>query len=125
MCGEMAADLEAVPILLGLGLVEFSASPSAIPALKRRISACTSAQTREIAAAGAHSPAPRRYVPSQPACFGRSKPSGLLCWDTKANPPMTQNETNRARPLKNSPSESSSFRAKNYSKRLCVAAYSG
>jgi phosphoenolpyruvate-protein phosphotransferase len=51
MCGEMAADLEAVPILLGLGLPEFSVSPAAIPALKRRIGVYTSAQTRQIAAA--------------------------------------------------------------------------
>ena len=51
MCGEMAADLEAIPILLGLGLAEFSASPAAIPALKRRIGAFTSAQTRELATA--------------------------------------------------------------------------
>jgi phosphocarrier protein FPr len=50
MCGEMAADLEATPILLGLGLPEFSASPSAIPALKQRIGQLTSAQARQIAA---------------------------------------------------------------------------
>jgi phosphoenolpyruvate-protein phosphotransferase len=49
MCGEMAADLAAAPILLGLGLPEFSASPAAIPALKRRIGALTTAQAREIA----------------------------------------------------------------------------
>ncbi len=50
MCGEMAADLDATPILLGLGLPEFSASPAAIPALKRRISQLTVGQTRQIAA---------------------------------------------------------------------------
>jgi phosphoenolpyruvate-protein phosphotransferase len=51
MCGEMAADLNATPILLGFGLNEFSASPSAIPALKRQIGAFTSDQTKKIAAA--------------------------------------------------------------------------
>jgi phosphoenolpyruvate-protein phosphotransferase len=49
MCGEMAADLDAVPILLGLGLAEFSASPSTIPALKRRIGEFSSAQARQLA----------------------------------------------------------------------------
>lgn len=49
MCGEMAADLDATPILLGLGLGEFSASPAAIPALKRRIGAFTSEQACAIA----------------------------------------------------------------------------
>ncbi len=37
MCGEMAADLIAVPLLIGLGLDAISVSPSAIPFLKRVI----------------------------------------------------------------------------------------
>jgi phosphoenolpyruvate-protein phosphotransferase len=49
MCGEMAASLEATPVLLGLGLTEFSASPSAIPALKRRIAALNYAEARKLA----------------------------------------------------------------------------
>ncbi|GAC1536927.1 MAG: phosphoenolpyruvate--protein phosphotransferase [Herpetosiphon sp.] len=51
MCGEMAADLDATPILLGFGLSEFSASPAAIPALKHRIGRLTSAGTQEVAKA--------------------------------------------------------------------------
>ena len=39
MCGEMAGDLRNVPILLGLGLDEISASASQIPVLKQRIAA--------------------------------------------------------------------------------------
>jgi phosphoenolpyruvate-protein phosphotransferase len=49
MCGELAADPTATPILLGLGLQEFSASPSAIPALKRQINQISIAQAIQIA----------------------------------------------------------------------------
>jgi phosphoenolpyruvate-protein phosphotransferase len=38
MCGEMAGDARNLPILLGLGLDEISASPSQIPALKQGLS---------------------------------------------------------------------------------------
>ncbi len=37
MCGELASDPKAVQILLGMGLDEFSVSPSAIPRLKKAI----------------------------------------------------------------------------------------
>jgi phosphoenolpyruvate-protein phosphotransferase len=37
MCGEMAGDRKAIPLLLGLGLDEFSANPAAIPAAKELI----------------------------------------------------------------------------------------
>lgn len=37
MCGEMAGDLDAVPLLLGLGLDEFSVNPPAIPQVKMLI----------------------------------------------------------------------------------------
>ena len=39
MCGEMAGDLEAIPVLLGLGLDEFSMNSHAIPAAKALIRA--------------------------------------------------------------------------------------
>ena len=35
LCGEMAGDIEAIPILLGLGVDELSMSPSLIPRAKR------------------------------------------------------------------------------------------
>ena len=35
VCGELAGDLVAIPILLGLGLDEFSMNPAAIPAAKQ------------------------------------------------------------------------------------------
>jgi phosphotransferase system enzyme I (PtsI) len=37
MCGEMAADSDAVPILVGLGLDEFSVDPSRVQAVKKEI----------------------------------------------------------------------------------------
>ncbi|HNT05577.1 MAG TPA: phosphoenolpyruvate--protein phosphotransferase, partial [Anaerolineae bacterium] len=50
MCGEMAGDPEAIPVLLGLGLDEFSMNPSAIPVAKELLRALTVRQAREIAA---------------------------------------------------------------------------
>ena len=37
VCGGMAADAAAVPILIGLGVRELSVVPAAIPALKRQV----------------------------------------------------------------------------------------
>lgn len=37
ICGEMAADTLAVPLLVGLGLDSLSVSPSAVPSVKRTI----------------------------------------------------------------------------------------
>jgi phosphocarrier protein FPr len=51
LCGELAGDLLAVPILLGLGLDEFSMNPPAIPAVKQVISKLTMVQAEAIAAA--------------------------------------------------------------------------
>lgn len=49
MCGEMAGDLEAIPVLLGLGLDEFSMNAPTIPAAKALIASLTLAQAQEIA----------------------------------------------------------------------------
>ena len=37
LCGELAGQVEGIPLLLGLGLDEFSMSPEAIPAARRLI----------------------------------------------------------------------------------------
>jgi phosphotransferase system enzyme I (PtsI) len=50
MCGEMAGDKEAIPILLGLGLDEFSMNAAAIPEAKHIIRALSFAEAKEIAA---------------------------------------------------------------------------
>ena len=49
LCGELAGEPLAIPILLGLGLDEFSMSPSSIPAAKQIIRALTLAEAREVA----------------------------------------------------------------------------
>jgi len=41
MCGEMASDLHAAVVLLGLGLDEFSMSAVSVPAVKKTIRAIT------------------------------------------------------------------------------------
>ena len=50
MCGELAGDELAAPLLLGLGLDEFSLVPAAIPAVKAAIRRWEMTQCREIAA---------------------------------------------------------------------------
>ncbi|ARV62823.1 phosphoenolpyruvate--protein phosphotransferase [Nostocales cyanobacterium HT-58-2] len=50
LCGELAADPLAVPILLGLGLDEVSLNPQAIPAFKQAIAQLTMTQAEAIAA---------------------------------------------------------------------------
>jgi phosphoenolpyruvate-protein phosphotransferase len=49
MCGEMAGMKKAIPILLGMGLDEFSMAPRAIPAAKRLIRMLTRPRAAEIA----------------------------------------------------------------------------
>ncbi len=49
MCGEMAGDVAAAPILLGLGLDEFSMSAVSIPRVKKVIRGLTWAEAQEIA----------------------------------------------------------------------------
>lgn len=50
LCGELGGDVMAVPLLLGLGLDEFSMAASAIPAVKQAIRQWTMAEAREVAA---------------------------------------------------------------------------
>ncbi|HVZ80815.1 MAG TPA: phosphoenolpyruvate--protein phosphotransferase [bacterium] len=51
MCGEMAGDPQLVPLLLGMGLDEFSASASVIPEVKKVIRMMPHAKAKEIAKA--------------------------------------------------------------------------
>jgi phosphotransferase system enzyme I (PtsI) len=47
MCGEMASDLDAIPILIGMGLDEFSVDPSDIGAVKKAIRTLKYTETLE------------------------------------------------------------------------------
>lgn len=49
MCGEMAGDLEAIPILLGLSLDEFSMNAPAIPRAKAMIRSLSMDEAHDIA----------------------------------------------------------------------------
>jgi phosphocarrier protein FPr/phosphocarrier protein len=49
VCGAIAGDLAAAPILIGLGVTELSAPPGAIPELKAAIRRLTLSQCRDIA----------------------------------------------------------------------------
>ncbi|NCQ18936.1 MAG: phosphoenolpyruvate--protein phosphotransferase [Ignavibacteria bacterium CG22_combo_CG10-13_8_21_14_all_37_15] len=49
ICGEMAADTLAVPLLVGLGLKSLSVSPSAIPSVKRTIRALDYSKAQKLA----------------------------------------------------------------------------
>jgi len=49
MCGEMAGDLTAIPLLLGMGLDEFSINPTDIPAAKQLIRTLHFERMQELA----------------------------------------------------------------------------
>ncbi len=49
MCGEMAGEMRAVPMLLGMGLDEFSAVPARVPVIKKIIRSTDMKTAREIA----------------------------------------------------------------------------
>ncbi len=50
VCGEMAADDAAVPVLLGLGVRELSVAPAAVPRVKARVRGLDLATCRAVAA---------------------------------------------------------------------------
>ncbi|WP_313640146.1 putative PEP-binding protein, partial [Paenibacillus sp.] len=49
MCGEMAGDATAIPLLIGLGLDEFSMSATSILSARSQISKLNQKQMRELA----------------------------------------------------------------------------
>ena len=71
VCGGVAADRFAVPLLLGLGVRELSVVPSAIPAIKRQIRSLRLSDCQELAASclGLASPAEVRKRVAETAGF--------------------------------------------------------
>lgn len=49
VCGELAGEVIAVPLLLGLGLDEFSMAPASVPSIKRAIRRCSQLECKKIA----------------------------------------------------------------------------
>ncbi|MDR1134510.1 MAG: phosphoenolpyruvate--protein phosphotransferase [Synergistaceae bacterium] len=49
MCGEMAADAAAAPLLLGMGLNEFSMNPASLPYIKDKVRGTSMARAKDIA----------------------------------------------------------------------------
>ena len=49
ICGEMAADLACIPLLLGFGVDEFSMTPLAIPYVKRLVRSCRAEDLEDLA----------------------------------------------------------------------------
>ena len=54
VCGEMAADPEAIPLLLGLGITELSMAPTAIPHAKEVVRKWTIQEAKEVAEKALH-----------------------------------------------------------------------
>ncbi len=48
VCGEMAGDAQAIPILLGLGVGELSMAPQRIPSVKQAIRSWSIKDAREL-----------------------------------------------------------------------------
>ena len=49
VCGELASDPEAVPVLVGLGITELSANAPAIPAVKQAVREVDTDVARDLA----------------------------------------------------------------------------
>jgi phosphoenolpyruvate-protein kinase (PTS system EI component) len=49
ICGAMGSDVDALPILIGLGITEVSATPATIPRLKRTVRRLDARECRELA----------------------------------------------------------------------------
>jgi phosphoenolpyruvate-protein kinase (PTS system EI component) len=63
MCGEMAGEPLAIPILLGLGLDEFSMNATAIPEAKAVLRSLSLAEAEEIAAESLSLPSAEKVRP--------------------------------------------------------------
>jgi phosphoenolpyruvate-protein phosphotransferase len=76
VCGAMASDVDALPLLIGLGVHEISATPSAIPRLKRTVRLLDARECAELArrALGEESAAAVRDLAFQARAAARAAP---------------------------------------------------
>ena len=75
VCGEMAGDLAAVPLLLGLGVGELSVTPSMVPRVKMLIRSIEMSQARKLAEFALGSESPKQILSRAEALAKAAVPS--------------------------------------------------
>ena len=75
VCGEMAGDVAAVPLLLGLGVTELSVTPSMVPRVKMLIRSIEMSQMRELAEFALDSDSPKEILARAEALAKAAVPS--------------------------------------------------
>jgi phosphotransferase system enzyme I (PtsI) len=75
ICGEMAGDLTAVPLLLGLGVTELSVTPSMVPRVKMLIRSIKMSEARKLAEFALDSDSPKEILSRAEALAKAAVPS--------------------------------------------------
>ena len=75
ICGEMAGDLAAVPLLLGLGVSELSVTPSMVPRVKMLIRSIEISEARKLAEFALDSDSPKEILARAEALAKAAVPS--------------------------------------------------
>ena len=75
ICGEMAGDVTAVPLLLGLGVTELSVTPAMVPRVKMLIRSIEMSQARELAEFALDSDSPKEILARAEALAKAAVPS--------------------------------------------------
>ena len=75
ICGEMAGDLAAVPLLLGLGVSELSVTPSMVPRVKMLIRSIEMSEARKLAEYALDSDSPKEILSRAEALAKAAVPS--------------------------------------------------
>ena len=75
ICGEMAGDLAAVPLLLGLGVSELSVTPSMVPRVKMLIRSVEMSEARKLAEYALNSDSPKEILSRAEALAKAAVPS--------------------------------------------------
>jgi phosphotransferase system enzyme I (PtsI) len=75
ICGEMAGDLTAVPLLLGLGVTELSVTPSMVPRVKMLIRSIEMSEARKLAEFALDSDSPKEILARAEALAKAAVPS--------------------------------------------------